>query len=1056
MSEGGAFLAGSIIGKLVLDKMGWNSAVADVKKDEAALTSHAAKIGKGFSDTGKAMSVAGAAVVGSLVAMAKATADTAEKFLVMSKKTGVSVETLSAFDYAAKVTDSSIEDISQGFKKMSMNMDAMRAGTGPSGAAIAVLGINLNDSTGKLKGMDEIMLDVAEKFSTMPDGAQKAALAIDLFGKAGANLIPFLNEGKENIAALTAEAEKFGIVMSRDDALAADEFGDQLVALEKGAKGVGQQLAMTIMPALTDLVLKMKDVVMGITGWMKEHPELTRVITNTALAVGAIMMVGGPLLILVSQLITSVGVLKAAFAGLNPMTIAGGLAVGILVVELVKLVSIITEAKRAIDYSTEANDRLIEGNIKLDNKMYELVKTGKLAIGKYYEMKDAAIAAAGGLDDYAATMANWISHGKYGVQLEQDFADVGKAHAKQLEEEAKKLAAAQLALENKAKAIADAKAAQEAYTGFLGTLGIYTEEQHALKLIEVNKAEAEILKRFTEGKISAEIFTGAIAALTADADKFNISLTTTAGASAATMNALKRLKTEGWDANQESIVDVIGKIQGLVPATDEVIPTMADFTSDTVENFEGVGASIIDASDVMGFSWSKAIKTVEPKLSAFAQSFADMVTEMARGWSVAFIDMFGLADKLIGESTKHNQDYFDKAKGAVAGDLEIKKAALKSEYDAKKAEIEKNITDEDMRKAALLQAETQYQADLAALDEWGASEEKRIQGDEDKSRDEHAQNELDRQNSLWTKVKGVFGDALEKMLATWITGFATKILNNIATKILPSIASIGTEAVTAASTAGGAVTGLVSSVGGVIAGLIGAVATGITTIAGAIAGAIVALATGISTAAAILAAAAPALLIVGGIALGLFAGFKLLGGLLGGGGGSDPNTFWLKLISDNMKQTRDWVGEIWQFALSEQWAVLQHIDVYAVLISDILRDTNIYLNDIREGIGGMREVLDNLKGAAAGAVATDTQLMVVHGTPAAPEYIVPSSRMAEIVTSAKFDGSQGGPGTSGQPANLTVNIRPIVINKGDKWFIDFIQENLDGGGLTVPLAAVHG
>ena len=77
MSEGGAFLAGSIIGKLVLDKMGWNSAVADVKKDEAALTSHAAKIGKGFSDTGKAMSVAGAAVVGSLVAMAKATADTA-------------------------------------------------------------------------------------------------------------------------------------------------------------------------------------------------------------------------------------------------------------------------------------------------------------------------------------------------------------------------------------------------------------------------------------------------------------------------------------------------------------------------------------------------------------------------------------------------------------------------------------------------------------------------------------------------------------------------------------------------------------------------------------------------------------------------------------------------------------------------------------------------------------------------------------------------------------------------------------------------------------------
>ena len=51
---------------------------------------------------------------------------------------------------------------------------------------------------------------------TLPDGAEKTALAIELFGKSGADLIPFLNQGREGVGALTAELQDLGVQIGGD------------------------------------------------------------------------------------------------------------------------------------------------------------------------------------------------------------------------------------------------------------------------------------------------------------------------------------------------------------------------------------------------------------------------------------------------------------------------------------------------------------------------------------------------------------------------------------------------------------------------------------------------------------------------------------------------------------------------------------------------------------------------------------------------------------------------------------------------------------------------
>ena len=62
----------------------------------------------------------------------------------------------------------------------------------------------------------------------MEDGAGKTALAIKLFGKSGADLIPLLNQGRAGIKELTDEAAKLGIVISTETAAKAEQFNDTL------------------------------------------------------------------------------------------------------------------------------------------------------------------------------------------------------------------------------------------------------------------------------------------------------------------------------------------------------------------------------------------------------------------------------------------------------------------------------------------------------------------------------------------------------------------------------------------------------------------------------------------------------------------------------------------------------------------------------------------------------------------------------------------------------------------------------------------------------------
>jgi TP901 family phage tail tape measure protein len=181
-----------------------------------------------------------------LVSMAKNALDNADALSKMAQRTGASVESLSKFQKAAELSDSSIEGVGKGLVQLSKSMVAAQNGTGAQAEAFNQLGISLKNADGSLRSTDEVMLDLAEKFKTMPDGPEKTAAAMKLLGKSGADLIPMLNMGREGI-------EKLGGSMTTEFAQRAAAFNDKITEMGQKFGELGIKLGEGLLPALESL-----------------------------------------------------------------------------------------------------------------------------------------------------------------------------------------------------------------------------------------------------------------------------------------------------------------------------------------------------------------------------------------------------------------------------------------------------------------------------------------------------------------------------------------------------------------------------------------------------------------------------------------------------------------------------------------------------------------------------------------------------------------------------------------------------------------------------------
>lgn len=169
-----------------------------------------------------ALSVAaiGAAVKG-LAGFVGGVVSTVDEINTLGKATGLSNETIAGLAQAAKATGKELSDLVP--TDLSKKMLQAANGSIKAERSFAQLGVKATDSSGKLRSADDVFRDVIDSLGTMEDGTAKAALASDLLGAQGRQLLSAF-ESSDGLDAFVDQASTFGIDVGPDAVAAAGEW----------------------------------------------------------------------------------------------------------------------------------------------------------------------------------------------------------------------------------------------------------------------------------------------------------------------------------------------------------------------------------------------------------------------------------------------------------------------------------------------------------------------------------------------------------------------------------------------------------------------------------------------------------------------------------------------------------------------------------------------------------------------------------------------------------------------------------------------------------------
>jgi hypothetical protein len=172
--------------------------------------------------------------------------DAADETNKMAQKIGVAVKDVAGLQLAFRQAG-----IEGGALQTSMSKLSVAIANGND--ALVAMNINTRNADGTLKSTRQVLGEVADKFASYEDGASKTALAIQLFGKAGAELIPLLNAGADSLDAFDEMARKLGLTLTAETAARAEKFNDTLDLMGQGFKGISMQVAAELLPTLEGL-----------------------------------------------------------------------------------------------------------------------------------------------------------------------------------------------------------------------------------------------------------------------------------------------------------------------------------------------------------------------------------------------------------------------------------------------------------------------------------------------------------------------------------------------------------------------------------------------------------------------------------------------------------------------------------------------------------------------------------------------------------------------------------------------------------------------------------
>lgn len=200
----------------------------------------------------------------------------------------------------------------------------------------AKLGISTVDAGGKQKGFEQILFEVADRFKAMPNGIDKTAIALDLFGRSGKDMVKVLNLGADGIQNLQKKADELGLTLNAETITNVNELVESQKKLKEQTDALKIAVGTATAPVLTAFNTQLNNMVTRLVGTEGPIKDITTNLLafggpvsgalSTALGVLANISTISKALIMTVLRFTIVGAIFSAiaFAGYEVVKSMGG------------------------------------------------------------------------------------------------------------------------------------------------------------------------------------------------------------------------------------------------------------------------------------------------------------------------------------------------------------------------------------------------------------------------------------------------------------------------------------------------------------------------------------------------------------------------------------------------------------------------------------------------------------------------------------------------------------------------------------------------------------
>jgi hypothetical protein len=350
---------------------------------------------------------AGSRMLTGLQNLVQSSALAAANFERMSQRTGVGVERFQELAHAAKVAGVETDNFVEFLQDLQEKAFEAARGQKEYADAYRALGVNVKDSQGKLRSGEQLMRDVADRFSQMEDGGKKTALAMKLFSDEGTKIIPLLNKGSKGIDEMALEARTLGVVLDRAAIRKLKELNAQHTRMAASLTGLKNDVLLALLPTLHGMVE-------GVRAWVAANRTLLK--QRLAQVFGAIaktLIVLGKTLGVVIKVV-DVLVEHWRLLGVIASTVIAGklvMALGALRLAMIKTAAVMvaTAIKGAAAWALASLPLLLLG---------ALVTGLALLVEDFMTWKSGGDSLFGG---FYADAVNWLSRVEKRWQEFQDF-----------------------------------------------------------------------------------------------------------------------------------------------------------------------------------------------------------------------------------------------------------------------------------------------------------------------------------------------------------------------------------------------------------------------------------------------------------------------------------------------------------------------------------------------------------------------------------------------------------------------------------------------------------